>query len=55
MALQIRAGASHVAIVVLGRQVDPADPRTSPLAARLAPAPYDPAKCAVHPAGELVP
>jgi hypothetical protein len=43
------AGASHVAIVVLGRQVDPADPRTCPLAARLAPAPYDPASCAVHP------
>jgi hypothetical protein len=43
------AGASHVAIVVLGRQVDPADPGTSPLAARLAPAPYDPASCAVHP------
>lgn len=42
------AGASHVAIVVLGRHIDPADPRTVPLAARLAPARYDPAKCAVH-------
>jgi hypothetical protein len=42
------AGARHVAIVVLGRHIDPADPRAGPLAARLTPAPYDPAKCAVH-------
>jgi hypothetical protein len=43
-----RAGARHVAVVVLGRHVDPADRLAGPLAARLAPAPYDPAKCAVH-------
>jgi hypothetical protein len=42
------AGARHVAIVVLGRHVNPADPASGPLAARLAPAPYDPASCAVH-------
>ena len=42
------AGARHVAIVVLGRHVNPADPATGPLAARLAPAPYDPDTCAVH-------
>jgi hypothetical protein len=42
------AGACHVAIVVLGRHVNPADPGAIPLAARLAPAPYDPACCAVH-------
>ncbi len=38
------AGASHVAAVVLGRHVNPADP----LAAGLAPAAYDPSACAVH-------
>ncbi len=43
-----RAGARRVAVVVLGRHVDPADRLGGPLAARLAPAPYDPAKCAVH-------
>ena len=43
-----RAGARHVAIVVLGRHIDPADRLGGPLAARLAPAPYDAAKCAVH-------
>ena len=43
-----RAGARHVAVVVLGRHIDPADRLAGPLAARLAPAPYDPAKCAVH-------
>jgi hypothetical protein len=42
------AGARHVAIVVLGRHIDPADPRSRPLAARLTPGCYDPAKCAVH-------
>jgi hypothetical protein len=42
------AGARHVAIVVLGRHVNPADPGTAALAARLVPAPYDPASCAVH-------
>jgi hypothetical protein len=43
-----RAGARHVAVVVLGRHIDPADRLGGPLAARLAPAPYDLAKCAVH-------
>jgi len=42
------AGASHVAIVVLGRHLDPADPVARPLTARLTPGPYDPAACAVH-------
>jgi hypothetical protein len=45
------AGASHVAIVILGRHVNPADPLAGPLVARLAPARYDPASCAVHRAG----
>ena len=44
-----RAGARRVAVVVLGRHVDPADRLGGPLAARLAPASYDPAECAVHP------
>ena len=44
-----RAGARRVAVVVLGRHVDPASRLGWPLAARLAPAPYDPASCAVHP------
>ncbi len=43
-----RAGARHVAVVALGRHIDPADRLGGPLAARLAPAPYDVAKCAVH-------
>jgi hypothetical protein len=43
-----RAGARHVAVVVLGRHVDPADPLGRQLAARLAPHPYDPGGCAVH-------
>jgi len=43
-----RAGARHVAVVVLGRHVDPADELGGPLAAWLAPAPYNAAKCAVH-------
>jgi len=42
------AGASHVAIVVLGRHLDPADPAARPLTARLVLGPYDPAACAVH-------
>jgi hypothetical protein len=45
------AGARHVAIVVLGRHVNPADPVAGPLIARLAPARYDPSTCAVHAAG----
>jgi len=44
------AGAGHVAIIVLGRHVNPADPRAAPLIARLAPACYDASSCAVHPA-----
>jgi hypothetical protein len=44
-----RAGARHVAVVVLGRHVDPADRHSAPLAARLAPSGYDPDRCAVHP------
>jgi hypothetical protein len=43
------AGARQVAIVVLGRHIDPADPGTGPWAARLRPGPYDLSKCAVHP------
>jgi hypothetical protein len=43
------AGARRVAIVVLGRHLDPADPRSAQLLARLRPGPYDPSKCAVHP------
>jgi hypothetical protein len=42
------AGARRVAVVVLGRHLDPADRRTGPLAARLILAPYSPAKCAAH-------
>lgn len=42
------AGASHVAAVVLGRHINPADPLAAPLAAALAAAPYDPSACAVH-------
>jgi hypothetical protein len=43
-----RAGARHVAVVVLGRHVDPADPGSASLAARLAPCAYHPDSCAVH-------
>jgi len=43
-----QAGARQVAIVVLGRHVDPADPGVGPLAAQLRPAAYKPSKCAVH-------
>jgi hypothetical protein len=42
------AGARHVAIVVLGRHLNPADPVAAALAARLVPGPYDPDRCAVH-------
>ncbi len=42
------AGARHVAIVVIGRHIDPADPRAGTLTARLKAASYDPSKCAVH-------
>jgi hypothetical protein len=43
------AGARYVAVVVVGRHVNPDDPRAGPLAASLAPARYDPMSCAVHP------
>jgi hypothetical protein len=43
-----QAGARHVAVVVLGRHVNPDDPAAAPLLARLAPARYDPSTCAVH-------
>jgi hypothetical protein len=43
------AGAGRVALVVLGRHVNPADPRTTRFAVGLASGPYDPASCAVHP------
>lgn len=43
-----RAGARRVAVVVLGRHIDPGDRLGGPLAARLVPAPYDQAGCAVH-------
>jgi hypothetical protein len=42
------AGARHVAVVVLGRHVNPADPGAAPLLTRLALARYDPLTCAVH-------
>jgi hypothetical protein len=42
------AGAGRVAIVVLGRHLNPADPRAGSLIAWLTPAPYDPSTCAVH-------
>ena len=43
------AGARHVAVVVLGRHVNPDDPASAVLLARLAAARYDLATCAVHP------
>jgi len=42
------AGAGRVALVVLGRHVNPDVPRAARFAAGLAPGPYDPAVCAVH-------
>jgi orotate phosphoribosyltransferase len=48
------AGARHVAVVVLGRHVDPADPRSAGLLARMAATGYDGSTCAVHvPPGNL--
>src|SRR3984957_10305365 len=44
------AGARHVAVVVLGRHVNPGNPTSAPLLAGLAAARYDPSACAVHPA-----
>ena len=43
-----RAGARRVAVIVLGRHLDPAGRFGAPLAARLAELPYDPGRCAVH-------
>jgi hypothetical protein len=42
------AGARHVAVVVVGRHVNPADRRSGPLVAGLTPARYDSSSCAVH-------
>jgi hypothetical protein len=42
------AGARHVAAVVLGRHVNPADPTAAPLVAGLESAPYDLTQCPVH-------
>jgi hypothetical protein len=43
-----RAGARRVAVIVLGRHLDPADRFGARLAARVAEGPYDPGRCAVH-------
>jgi orotate phosphoribosyltransferase len=43
-----RAGAGQVAVVVLGRHVNPADPHAGPLARSLRMGHFDPADCAVH-------
>ncbi|MDQ2814644.1 MAG: hypothetical protein M3Z75_22995, partial [Actinomycetota bacterium] len=42
------AGARHVAIVVLGRHLDPADAGACPPPGWLTAGPYDPSRCAVH-------
>src|SRR5580693_9221224 len=46
------AGARHVAVIVLGRHVNPDDAASAPLLAGLAAARYDPSACAVHPAAK---
>jgi len=43
------AGAGHVAVVVLGRHVDPGDPHSQRLCAAFRVTSYDPGACAVHP------
>jgi hypothetical protein len=43
------AGARHVAVIVLGRHVNPDDAASAPLLAGLAAARYDSSACAVHP------
>ena len=43
------AGARHVAVMVLGRHIDPADARSRPLCSGPASMRYDPRRCAVHP------
>ena len=50
-----RAGARRVAVIVLGRHLDPADRFGAALAARLAEVPYDPGRCAVHGPARQVP
>jgi hypothetical protein len=42
------AGARHVAVVVLGRHLNPADPGSRPMISALAASPYDAGVCAVH-------
>jgi hypothetical protein len=42
------AGARHVAVVVLGRHVNPADPGSGAFMSALAASRYDPSACAVH-------
>jgi len=42
------AGAGHVAVVVLGRHVDPGDPHSQRLCSAFRTTPYDPGSCAVH-------
>ena len=42
------AGARQVAVVVLGRHIDPADPRSARVLARMATGGYDRSVCAVH-------
>jgi hypothetical protein len=46
------AGARHVAVIVLGRHVNPDDAASAPLLAGLAAARYDPSACAAHPAAK---
>lgn len=43
------AGAAHVAVVVLGRHIDPADPRSERFRSVLSSVPCDLGRCAVHP------
>ncbi|MGH3284373.1 MAG: hypothetical protein ACRDPD_06765, partial [Streptosporangiaceae bacterium] len=43
------AGARHVAVIVVGRHVNPGDAASAPLLASLAAGRYDPLACAVHP------
>jgi hypothetical protein len=42
------AGAGHVAVVVLGRHIDPGDPHSKRLCSAFRATSYDPAACAVH-------
>jgi len=44
-----QVGARHVAVVVLGRHINPNDPAAGSLLTALTPARYDPSTCAVHP------